>query len=260
MAAGVVDALEAIEVTDDQADDRAVRAVRLDGLVQLHIDGTPVGETGEGVGVRQPSRLLQPLRLGDPGGDDGSKDGGEVGVGPPEDGRTGGTRHIELAPRPSVQHDRGDDAAAAAAAAQGGDPLMDVTGAAARRGPLRRLHPRVGLTAPGPPLVQELGDLGELVHRVRLVLRELVLPLAPLPHVHEDPQPTALPLPHRQRGEAPAERPARPGRRRAPRLVRAVGRRHALRQRDNGSEPLVITHHSRLGRFRAIRSIDTAVG
>src|SRR2546421_9673706 len=57
----VVDALEAVEVADDEADDRAVRAMPLDGLVQLRIDGAAVGETGEGVGVGEPPHLLQPL-------------------------------------------------------------------------------------------------------------------------------------------------------------------------------------------------------
>lgn len=45
---------------------------------------------------------------------------------------------------------------------------MHVPGPHARRGPLGRLHPRIGLPAPGPALVQELGDLRELVHGVGL--------------------------------------------------------------------------------------------
>src|SRR3712207_8984352 len=60
----------------------------------------------------------------------------------------------------------------------------------------------------------------ELVHRVGLVLGELLLPLGELPDVHEDLQPPQLPLPHRQRGETPAQRPARPGGRGTPRLDR----------------------------------------
>lgn len=85
-----------------------------------------------------------------------------------------------------MQHDRRHHAAAPPAPAQRGDPLVAVRPGTPGRRPGGRgagggLHPGVGFTAARPALVQELGDLRELVHRVGLVLGELLLPSARSP-------------------------------------------------------------------------------
>ncbi len=249
VAEGVVHRFQAVQIADDEADDRAVEPVPLDGLVEPDVDRAPVGQPGQRIGEGQLADLFEPLGLGDPGGHDGGEHGREVRVPPPEDGPPDGPRHVQLAPRPAVQHDRRDHAAAPAPPPERGDPLVAVRPGAprgtARPGlPVGGLHPGVGLAAARPALVQELGDLRELVDRVRLLLGELLLPVGPLAGVHEHPQPAPVPLPHRERGETAVQRLARAQRRRPPRFTRRVGRRHGLRQRHHGPQPFVVTTHS----------------
>lgn len=122
---------------------------------------------------------------------------------------------------------------------------MAVPGAAGRRparGPLGGLDPGVGPTAARPSLVQELGDLRELVHGVGLALRELLLVGGPLPHVHQDPQPPQLPLPHRQSGEVPGQGMTGTERGGTPGLAGALRRGHPLRECHDGVEPAFLTH------------------
>ncbi len=244
----VVDPLQPVHIAHHQADHGPVPPVPLHGLVQAGVHGAPVGQPGQRVREGQPPGLLQPLRLRDPGGHHGGQHRREVGVRPPEDGHPGRPGHVQLAPGPPVQHDRRDHTAPAPAPPQRRDPLVAVPGPP-RRGPLCGLHPRVGLTAPRPPLMEELGDLGELVHRIGLVLRELLLPLGQLPHVHQHPQPPQLALPHRQRGETAAQRPAGPAGRGPPGLPRTVRGGHALGQRHHGRQPALLTHLPRLRMF-----------
>lgn len=113
--------------------------MRLDGLIEAHVDGTPVREPGQGVGEGEPPRLLQPLGLRDARRGDGGEHGGEGGILRAEDLGGPGPGDVQLAPGAPMEHDRRDDTATAPAPAQGGDALMAV--AAALHGPGGGLDP-----------------------------------------------------------------------------------------------------------------------
>ena len=194
-----------------------------------------------------------------PGRHDRGEDGREVRVGRVEDGRPDGPGHVQLAPRPPVQHDRGDDAAAPAAPAQRGHPVPAAS-AVPRRGPAG---------PPGPSAAVSTQALGSPPPAHRSCRNSAISgnwctgyvsssgnsssPSARSPAFTSTRSRPQLALPDRQRGEAPAERLPRAVRRRPPGLARRVGRGHGLRQRNHGPQPGILsTHSSSLGRFGAV--------
>ncbi len=117
------------------------------------------------------------------------------------------------------------------------------------RRPVGGLHPGVRATSPGPALVQELGDLRELVHGEASPSGNSSSSGARSPTFARTRSRPSSRSHTESAAKLPAERVAGAERRGPPGLAWGACRRHPLRQLHHGPQPSVLTHHSRLGIF-----------
>ena len=105
MALKVVDALEAVEVTDDQADGCTIGPVAAEGDVETLVDSTTVADSGQGIGVGHPVDVVEMVGCCQGRADLGSNHECKVDIAVLEAGLIGGSCDEELTPDQTIHRD-----------------------------------------------------------------------------------------------------------------------------------------------------------
>ena len=177
--AAVVDALESVDVAEQQGERRLVGGEALEGPREALLERAPVGEAGEGVLVGEPGDLGEELRAGDRVAELARDRLEEAQVGGVEAGAGRGRRRPDRPPALPLDLDRDAEVGVLAVSREQRRRRRIAVGVVERV--------EVGLAGPHQLLgAREVGDV------VDLVLREPLLDRGELADVDQGPEPPSL--------------------------------------------------------------------